>query len=99
MGNDFRAQSDITKLATSLEKLWEEIRVKGQRERVAMAVLGSDLARIGTASHPNFIKLIVSLFILASRDKPITQELVIVIHPTNQGKVNLMELNEFLQNF
>ena len=99
MGSDLKAQSDIKKLTTSLDMLWEEIRVKGQREKVAMAVLGSDLARIGTASHSNLIKLIVSLFILASRDKPITQELVIVIHESSLEKVNMVELNEFLQNF
>jgi hypothetical protein len=99
MGNDLRAQSDIKMLSTSLEMLWEEIRVKGQREKVAMAVLGSDLARVGTASHSNLIKLILSFFILASREKPITQELVIIIHQSNLEKVNLNELDDFLQNF
>jgi len=99
MGSDLKAQSDIKKLSTSLEMLWEEIRVKGQREKIAMAVIGSDLARVGTASHSNLIKLIVSSFILASRENPITQELVIVIHQSSLEKVNLVELNEFLQNF
>jgi len=99
MGNNLKAQSDIVNLSTSLEMLWEEIRLKGQREKVAMAVLGSDLARIGNASHSNLIKLIVSLFILASRESPITQELVIVIHHSNLEKVNMVDLNEFLQNF
>ncbi len=99
MGNNLKAQSDIKKLSASLEMLWEEIRSKGQRETVVMAVLGSDLARIGTASHSNLIKLIVASFILASREKPITQELVIVIHQSSLGKINMIELNEFLQNF
>jgi hypothetical protein len=99
MGNNLKAQSDIKKLSTSLETLWEEIRVKGQREKVAMAVIGSDLARVGSASHSNLIKLIVSSFILASRESPITQELVIVIHQSSLEKVNMVELNEFLQNF
>lgn len=100
MGNDLRAQSDVSKLSTSLEKLWEEIRVKGQGERVAMAVIGSDLARVGnTVSHSNLVKLIVSLFIIASREKWITHELAIIIHPSQLKKVNLVDLNEFLQNF
>src|SRR5436309_2970001 len=60
MGNNLKAQSDLQKLSASLEMLWEEIRVKGQRETIAMAVLGSDLARIGNASHSDLIKLIVS---------------------------------------
>lgn len=99
MGNDFKAQSDIKKLSVSLDILWEEIRLKGQRGKVAMAVLGSDLARIGTASHSNLIKLIVSSFLLASRENPISEQLTIVIYPSNLEKVNMLELNDFLQNF
>lgn len=99
MANDLKAQSDISKLTTSLEALWEEIRLKGQREKVSMAVLGSDLARIGEATHSNLIKLIVSSFILASRKKKITQELTIVIYPDNLEKVNMLDLDDFLQNF
>ncbi len=80
--------------------LWEEIRLKGQCERVAMAVVGSDLARLGnTVSHGTLIKLVVSSFILASREKLITHELVIVIHKSNVDKVNMVDINEFLQNF
>lgn len=99
MGNDLKAQSDIKKLSASLDMLWEEIRLKGQRGKVAMAVLGSDLARIGTASHSNLIKLIVSSFLLASRENPISEQLTIVIYPSNLEKVNMLELNDFLQNF
>ncbi|MBI2325866.1 hypothetical protein HYU91_00565 [Candidatus Collierbacteria bacterium] len=99
MGNDLKAQSDIKKLSTSLDMLWGEIRLKGQRGKVAMAVLGSDLARIGTASHSNLIKLIVSSFLLASRESPISEQLTIVVYPSNLEKVNMLELNDFLQNF
>lgn len=99
MSNDLKAQSDIPTLTTSLEALWEQIRIKGQRERVSMAVLGSDLARIGEATHSNLIKLIVSSFILASRKKKITQELTIIIYPKNLEKVNMVDLDDFLKNF
>lgn len=100
MGIDLRVQSDVKKLSNSLDALWEEIRRKGQCERVAMAVVGSDLARLGnTVSHGTLIKLIVSSFILASREKLITHELVIVIHRSNVDKVNLVDVNEFLHNF
>lgn len=99
MGNDLKAQSNIKILSTSLDMLWEEIRLKGQRERVSMAVLGSDLARIGTASHSNLIKLITSSFLLASRESPISEQLTIIIYPSNLGKINMLELNDFLQYF
>ncbi len=100
MGNDLRVQSDVKRLSTSLETLWEEIRLKGQCEPIAMAVVGSDLARLGnTVSHSTLIKLVVSSFILASREKLVTHELVIVIHKSNMDKVNMVDINEFLQNF
>lgn len=99
MGNDLKAQSDIKKLSTSLDMLWEEIRLKGQRGKVALAVLGSDLGRISTASHSNLIKLIVSSFLLASREGLISEQLTVVIYPSNLEKVNMLELNDFLQNF
>jgi len=80
--------------------LWDEIISKGQHDKVAIAVLGSDCARLANIVSPsNLIKLIVSSFILASRQKAITQELVVVIHPSKLEKVNMIELNEFLQNF
>ncbi|HMD90615.1 MAG TPA: macro domain-containing protein, partial [Anaerolineaceae bacterium] len=99
MGNDLKAQSDIFKLTTSLEMLWENIRLKGQGEKISMAVLGSDLARIGTASHSNLIKLIISSFILASRKERISEQLTIVIHQNNLEKINMFDINDFLQNF
>ncbi len=102
MGDDknLRTQSDIGKLSASLDALWEQVRLKGQGEPVVMAVLGSDLARIGnTASQSNLIKQIVSSFILSSRDKWITRELRIIIHPPNIGKINMLELDNFLQCF
>ncbi|HYT45208.1 MAG TPA: macro domain-containing protein, partial [Methylomirabilota bacterium] len=74
--------------------------LKGQCERIAMAVVGSDLARLGnTVSHSTLIKLVVSSFILTSREKLVTHELVIAIHKSNMDKVNMVDINEFLQNF
>jgi hypothetical protein len=101
MGDDsnFKAQSSIKDLSTSLETLWQEIGLKGSNEKVIMAVLGSDLARIGNASHADLIQLIVSSFILTSRVQPITKELMIIIHHSNLEKVNMIKLDNFLQNF
>lgn len=101
MGDDsnFKAQSSIKDLSNSLEMLWQEIGLKGSNEKVVMAVLGSDLARIGNAAHADLIQLIVSSFILASRVQPITKELAIIIHHNNLEKINMIKLDNFLQNF
>ena len=97
--SNFKAQSSIKDLSTSLEMLWQEIGLKGSNERVVMAVLGSDLARIENAAHADLIQLIVSSFILASRVQSITKELAIIIHHSNLGKINMIKLDNFLQNF
>jgi len=100
MGNDLKAKSDISMLTSSLEMLWEEIRLKGQRGKIAMPVLGSDLARINAvSSHSTYIKLIVSSFILFSKQEKISEQLTIVIHKDNLEKVNMLDLEDFLQNF
>lgn len=99
MDNKLKAQSNISSLTESLDKLWKEIRATGAYEKVSMAVLGSDLARIGNASHSNLIKLIISSFILASREEKITNQLTIVIHENNLRKVNMFDVEDFLQNF
>ena len=99
MGNNLKVESDIQRLSSSLDKLWEEIRVKGQHDKVAMPVVGSGLARIGNASHADLIKLIVLSFVLASREKLVAPELVIVIDRNNLEKVNMLELKDFLRSF
>jgi hypothetical protein len=100
MGNDLKAQSSIKDLSMSLDMLWQEIGLKGQMERVAMAVLGSDLARLGNAaSHSDLIKLIISSFVYASRLHSVTKELTIVVHQSSLEKINMIVLNDFLQNF
>ncbi|GCE27571.1 hypothetical protein KDA_30550 [Dictyobacter alpinus] len=99
MENNLKAESNIKSLTVSLEKLWEEIRVKGQHDKVAMAVIGSDLARIGNASHSDLVRLIILSFVLASREKMVSPELVVVVHPANVGKLNMIEIEEFLRSF
>lgn len=100
MGSDLKAQSSIQYLSLSLEMLWQEIGAKGENKRVAMAVLGSDLARLdNTASHSDLIKFIVSSFIYASRLQSVTKELTIIVHQRNLEKIHMPALNDFLQNF
>jgi hypothetical protein len=100
MGRDLKAQSSIQDLSLSLDMLWQEIGLKGENERVAMAVLGSDLARLSNAaSHADLIKLIVSSFIYASRRQSVTKELTIIVHQRNLEKIQMLTLNDFLQNF
>lgn len=96
MESDLTTSSSVDTLWHSLNELWGSIRLKGECETIAMPVIGTLLARIGE-SHPAIIKLILLSFVMASRRKIITKELRLVISPSNLGKVNLKEIENFLR--
>ncbi|HDR6956464.1 MULTISPECIES: macro domain-containing protein [Bacillus cereus group] len=97
MGNDLMAQSSLDNLWHSLNSLWQEIRVKGQGNKVSMGIIGSGLARIPSARKDILIKLIVLSFVFSSKEKYITDELVIVIHNTDLEYINMIELKNTLK--
>jgi hypothetical protein len=66
---------------------------------VIMPVIGSDLARVNGVSHSSLVKLIVLSFIINSRIEPISKELAIHIHPSNKHKVDMNEIENFLNGF
>jgi len=100
MNNDFHAQSSINLLSHSLDSLWNSIRIKGQNEGISMAIIGSDTARVGhLASHADLIKLIVTSFVLTSREKMIAPSLTLYIHSKDRWKINILEIRNFLKSF
>ena len=100
MNNDFHAQSSIQMLTSSMDSLWASIRTNGQNNGVSMAVIGSDTARLGhIASYEDLIKLIITSFIITSREKVIAPSLTIYIYPKNREKINILEIQNFLQSF
>lgn len=100
MNNNFQAQSSINMLSSSLDSLWSSIRTKGQNEGVSMAIIGSDTARVGhIASHADLIKLIITSFVLTSREKVIAPSLTLYIHSKDREKINILEIRDFLQSF
>lgn len=100
MGNNLKAQSSIHNIFLSLESLWSEIRLKGQCDDVAIPVIGTDLARTtNTASYSNLIKLIITSFVVSSREAMITKHLKIIIYPDDIKKINLLEIENFLETF
>jgi hypothetical protein len=100
MNNDFHAQSSINMLSSSLDSLWSSIRTKGQNEGISMAIIGSDTARVGhIASHADLIKLIITSFVLTSREKVIAPSLTLYIHSKDREKINILEIQDFLQSF
>lgn len=100
MNNDLQAQSSIQMLTKSLDSLWASIRTYGQNNGVSMAIIGSDTARLAhVASYEDLIKLIITSFVLTSREKVVAPSLTIYIHPKNREKINILEIQDFLQKF
>ncbi|MFI6815680.1 macro domain-containing protein [Nonomuraea sp. NPDC050328] len=96
MGNDLTAHSSLNDLWTSLDRLWKSIAASGQLGRVAIPVMGAELARIYALDRENLLKVIILSFMARSRLEPVCRELVVVIRPQDADKVDLLEMRAFL---
>jgi Domain of unknown function (DUF6430) len=97
MGNDLIANADLDSLWLSLSRTWTAVRLHGQRQPVAVPIMGSEFARISNLDREHLLKLILLSFVACSRDRPIAPQLIAVIHPSDYERVNLLEVEAFLQ--
>jgi len=95
MNNDMTVKSNADFVWQSLSNLWREIRLKGHSLDVSIPIVGTDLARIGLPRMA-LIKLIITSFIVASKEKFITRKLTVMIYPNDIKSIDLYELEEFL---
>jgi Domain of unknown function (DUF6430) len=95
MTNDIIVQSNADFVWQSLSKLWQEVRLKGHGINVSMPIVGADLARTGLPRMA-LAKLIITSFIVASKEKFITRKLTVMIYPRDIESIDLYELEEFL---
>jgi hypothetical protein len=97
MGNNLVVKSSVDDLWHSLGQLWEEVYAKGQHERVVVPIMGSELARIHCVDRESLIRLILLSFVARSREALLCKELVLVVHPADAMKVNMLEVAAFLK--
>ena len=97
MNDRCMAESSIEFLTKALSELWNEVRVSGQCNPIAMPVLGSGLARI-LASKKDLLYLILLSFITNSKEQIITKKLTIVLNRNDKDKLKLNEVEMFLKN-
>lgn len=97
MGSDLKAKSTINDIWLSLNKIWEEFRLKGQQGKVCIPIIGSKLARVDGSSCILMIKIIALSFIINSKIEKISQELTIVICENDAEKINFLELEDFIK--
>lgn len=93
-----KPSSNFTDLQIALESLWTFISTNGHMDRLVLPILGSGKSAIN-ASRQKIIKEIIYSFVVFSKEKKITEELVICIFPTDfaNNEINLNEINKFLE--
>jgi hypothetical protein len=95
MNNDMTVQSNSDYIWQSLSKIWQEVRLKGHSIDVSIPIIGADLARTGLPRMA-LAKLIITSFIVASKEKFITKKLTVMIYPKDIESIDFYELEEFL---
>ncbi|WP_143145001.1 macro domain-containing protein [Streptomyces humi] len=96
MSNDLVARSSVDYLWQGLSSVWSAVASSGQLQPVAVPVLGSDLARVGSLGRESLIKMIILSFVASSRVSLISRKLTVVVHPSGADEVNLSEVQAFL---
>lgn len=95
MNNDLTVQSNSDYILVSLSNLWKEVRLKGHGMNVAIPIVGADLARTGLPRMA-LAKLIITSFIIASKEKYVTRKLTVTIFPRDLDSIDFYELEDFL---
>ena len=95
MDKALHCTSNSDHIWASLSNLWESVRKQGQGEPVAIPVIGSDMARTGLP-RMTLIRIILTSFVVASKEKFVSRKLTVVVHPKDLDSVNLYDLKDCL---
>ncbi|WP_442810117.1 macro domain-containing protein [Streptomyces sp. W16] len=98
MGNNLAAQSSVDALWLSLSRVWGVIGETGNRKRVSIPVIGSDLARVDNLDYESIVKMLTISFVARSRKSIITRELTLIIHPRDFDRIDMNEIVAFLNS-
>ncbi len=97
MGDDLVAKSSMDDLWRSLGRLWDEVYQNGQLGTVVLPIIGSELARIHSVDRESLIRTILLSFVARSREQLLCKELVVVVHPSDATKINMLEVAAFMR--
>lgn len=91
--------SSIGILWEALERLWNEVRVRSNGEPVSAPVIGLGQSGMSTVLPiQDAIRLLILSFMFASRRQRVCEELVIVIRPQDEKRVDMLEVQDFLRS-
>jgi hypothetical protein len=83
----------------SLEKLWNEVRSRSNGEPVAVPIFG--LGQSGLSNIlpiQDALRFLILSFMFASRHQRVCEELIIVIRPQDEKRIDMLEAQDFLHS-
>ncbi|MFB6820328.1 macro domain-containing protein [Streptomyces virginiae] len=98
MRNDLRVSCSVDALWKTLTSTWNAVRTSGSLDPVAIPVIGSELARVGSLDRTSLIKMIALSFVASSREEVVSRQLTILVHPKDRKGVNLLDVDNFLRS-
>jgi hypothetical protein len=99
MDGNNNVSSSIGILWQALEKLWDEVRALSNGEPVACPVVGLGQSGISTVLPiQDAIRFLILSFMFASRRQRVCGELVIVVRPEDEKRIDMLEVQDFLDS-
>jgi hypothetical protein len=94
-----KASSSIGVLWEALECLWDEVRLRSNGEAVSIPVIGLGQSGMSTVLPiQDAIRFLILSFMFASRKDRVCEELVIVVRPQDEKRIDMLEVQEFLRS-
>lgn len=97
MGTDLVARSGVEDLWHSLGRIWDAAFRHARQGRVAIPLVGADLARIDWLDRESLLRMVLLSFVARSRQQLVCRELVVVLQPDDFARIDLLELDAFLR--
>lgn len=89
--------STIGTLWDAMEKLWREVRRRGNGEAVSVPIIGLGQSGLSTVLPiQDAIRFLILTFIFASRQERVCDELRIVVRAEDEKRVDMLEVQDFL---
>ncbi|MFG2760294.1 macro domain-containing protein [Streptomyces wuyuanensis] len=99
MDENNNVSTSIGILWEALERLWDEVRSRSNGDPVAAPIIGLGQSGMSTVLPiQDAIRFLILSFIFASRRQRVCEELIIVIRPQDERRINMLEVQDFLQS-
>ncbi|MDP3892120.1 macro domain-containing protein [Nocardioides sp.] len=94
-----KAASTMGVLWEAMEKLWDEVRIRSNGEAVSAPIIGLGQSGMSTVLPiQDAIRFLILSFMFASRKQRVCEELRIVVRPQDEKRIDMLEVQEFLDS-